>query len=150
MASLSSQWSKAPPSPVFFLLLLLSLSLSLSLCSTSTENHREIPYRLPSSPSSLLFPAPRPADARIIAAKLRHKAVSHHKGLFNPGGTWKEEENRNQNTLYTSTPFSSFRSFVSPFHFLPTSSPIFIFPSPIFLSSFSFLLHVPLSIVIRR
>lgn len=93
----------------------------LSFCSTLAPS-RQVPKIIqipPSSPIIPLFPAPRPADARIIAAKPCHKAVSHHKGLFNPAGMWKEKENRNQNTLYTSTPFSSFRSFVSPFHFLP-------------------------------
>lgn len=108
----------------------------LSFCSTFAPS-RQVPKIIqipPSSPIIPLFPAPRPADARIIAAKPCHKAVSHHKGLFNPAGMWKEKENRNQNTLYTSTPFSSFRSFVSPFHFLPIppSVPsIFIFLSDI-------------------
>lgn len=38
------------------------------------------PLRLPVAP----LPPRRTADARIIAAKPYHKAVPHHKGLFNP------------------------------------------------------------------
>lgn len=75
----------------------------------------------------------RPADARIIAARLRHKAVSHHKGLFNPGNA-EEKENGNENTsLHLPTLFSSLCS--SPF--------LFRFPAFFSLSFLSRSFHSP-------
>lgn len=104
-------------------LLPTSYSTSFSLlprhasCSFSPRYAYPYEYRKPYIPTgttisrSLFHPLhpssspSRPADARIIAARLRHKAVSHHKGLFNPGNA-EEKENGNENTsLHLPYPF---------------------------------------------